>query len=203
LFLIFFEKFRFFKLFRVFFVFPSVHFQANAVTATEPPLSIRSEKSVEHPALIRYLKQRGIKKEIADRHVKEVLVDNGVTGKSIFALGFKNEEGGNELRNPFFKGSTRPKTISFVRTDNPPANRIHLFQGFMDYLSAVTRFGQDYLDGDSIILNSAAFCPKRFRLFAITATPSHAVGWTMTKPETTRQVTSSFLKANKTYSLSA
>ena len=129
---------------------------------TDPPLVVKSAKQIEHLALIRYLTQRHIDLNLAKDHLQEVHLENKLSGKSFFALGFKNEEGGYELRNPFFKGSTKPKTISFVRGDNPPSQHIHVFEGFMDYLSAVSRIGKDYLDGDSIILNSIACLPKAY-----------------------------------------
>ncbi len=126
------------------------------------PLSIRSTEAIRHIALIRYLLQRGISLDVGDAHLKEVVIDNNITGKSFFALGFRNEEGGYELRNPFFKGSTRPKTITFIRGDVHPPEKIHLFEGFMDYLSVVTRFGKSYLAGDSIVLNSVNSLPKAY-----------------------------------------
>lgn len=139
---------------------PPVGFtQSNDVN---PPLSIRSVEAIRHIALIRYLEHRRISLNVAQAHVKEVVIDNNMTGKSFFALGFKNEEGGYELRNPFFKGSTSPKTITFIRGNTHPAERIHLFEGFMDYLSIVTRFGYPYLAGDSIILNSVSALPKAY-----------------------------------------
>lgn len=143
-------------------ILPEVQFQTNVITATEPPLSVRCEKPIEHLALIHYLTNRGVTLELGKEHLSEVTIDNNATGKSFFALGFKNEENGYELRNPFFKGSTKPKTISFIRGDQLPAKRIHIFEGFMDYLSAVTRFGQDYLEGDSIVLNSVSCLPKAY-----------------------------------------
>lgn len=126
------------------------------------PLSIRSAEPIRHIALIRYLEKRRIALDVAHAHLKEVIIDNNVTGKSFFALGFKNEDGGYELRNPFFKGSTSPKTITFIRGKAYPAERIHLLEGFMDYLSVVTRFGYSYLAGDSIVLNSVSSLPKAF-----------------------------------------
>ncbi|MCE6989006.1 CHC2 zinc finger domain-containing protein [Dyadobacter sp. CY323] len=129
---------------------------------TDPVLSIRSVKPLKHPALINYLKSRGINENIAAEHLQQVLVNNKATGKTFYALGFKNEEGGYELHNSFFKGSTKPKTISFVRAKKYPANRVHLFEGFTDYLSAVSRFGIEYLDGDSIILNSVVCLSRAF-----------------------------------------
>lgn len=126
------------------------------------PLTIRSVASIRHIALIRYLESRNISLEIAKAHLKEVVIDNIITGKSFFALGFKNEDGGYELRNPFFKGSTSPKTVTFIRGAVRPAKRIHLFEGFMDYLSVVSRLGYSYLSGDSIILNSVNALPKAY-----------------------------------------
>lgn len=127
-----------------------------------PTLSIRSCHPIRHIALVRYLQNRRISLEIAHTHLKEVVVENNITGKTFFALGFENEEGGYELRNPFFKGSTSPKTITFIRGGSYPAGRIHLFEGFMDYLSVATRLGYSYLAGDCIILNSVSALPKAF-----------------------------------------
>ncbi|KQS32747.1 toprim domain-containing protein [Dyadobacter sp. Leaf189] len=129
---------------------------------TDPQLVVKSAKPIEHLALIRYLGQRKIDLNLAKERLQEVQVENKSTGKFFFALGFKNEDGGYELRNPFFKGSTKPKTITFVRGANPLSQRIHVFEGFMDYLSAVSRLGKDYLDGDSIILNSISCLSKAF-----------------------------------------
>ena len=125
-------------------------------------LTIRSESDIRHIALIRYLESRHISLEVAKAHLREVVIDNRITGKSFIALGFKNEDGGYELRNPFFKGSTSPKTLTFIRGMACPAKRIHLFEGFMDYLSLITRFGYSYLSGDSIILNSVNALPKAY-----------------------------------------
>ena len=128
---------------------------------TEPVLFLKSKCPIQHLALIRYLDQRCIALPLARKHLCQVRVQNTVTAKSFFALGFRNEEGGYELRNPFFKGSLKPKTISFIRGEHPKPERIHLFEGFMDYLSAI-QHSDIHLDGDSIVLNSIACLPKAF-----------------------------------------
>ena len=128
----------------------------------ECTLIIKSIKPIRHLGLVRYLEKRNIPLTLAKKHLNEVHVHNKTTKKNFYALGFKNEDGGYELRNPFFKGSTKPKTISFIRANNPPSKHIHVFEGFMDYLSAASRLGKDYLDGDSIILNSIACLPKAY-----------------------------------------
>ncbi len=78
----------------------------------------------------------------------------------MYALGFKNEDGGYEFRNPFFKSCVTPKTITFIRgtVAKPPA--INIFEGFMDYLSAVIRKSEIVLQNDTICLNSL-YCLDR------------------------------------------
>ena len=91
---------------------------------------------------------------IARRHLKELRVQNTRTNKYFTALGFANEEGGYDLRNPFFKGCLRPKAISFIRGKVPKPEGVHLFEGVMDYLSAICQLRGNDLADDAIILNS-------------------------------------------------
>ena len=104
---------------------------------------------LESPALLRYLAERGIPKEVAQRYC--VQVDYELHGKRYYAIGFENNAHGYELRNQFFKGSYPPKNITRISGDNP---RCNVFEGFIDFLSA-ERLG--YNDGnDSVVLNSVA-----------------------------------------------
>ncbi|WP_421825922.1 toprim domain-containing protein [Larkinella sp.] len=123
-------------------------------------LILKSKKPIQHVGLMHYLQKRGIPLDIACRYLKEFRVHNTRTGKYFIALGFPNEEGGFELRNPFFKGCLRPKAISFVRGQVPKPEGIHLFEGFMDYLSAVCQMQRNGLTDDAIILNSLS-CLKQ------------------------------------------
>jgi len=115
---------------------------------------LKAAKPVEHLALVRYLEKRGIPLPLAKRHLKEVHVQSLENGKEMFALGFRNEDGGYELRNPFLKSCIAPKTVTFIRGTVPKPDEIHLFEGFMDYLAAVASRNQEKLNGDSIVLNS-------------------------------------------------
>ncbi|GAF05902.1 toprim domain-containing protein [Saccharicrinis fermentans] len=72
------------------------------------------------------------------------------SGKLISALGFKNDKGGYEMRNKFTKLSISPKTISTIPGESDSLN---VFEGFMDYLSALTYYKVKQLDGTTIILN--------------------------------------------------
>jgi hypothetical protein len=130
-----------------------VHHEAST-SDPSPALTLKTQKAIEHLGLIRYLEKRGIPLALARQHLREIHVRNERTQKSFFALGFANEEGGFELRNPFFKGSLGKKAISFVRGQQPKPTSIHLFEGFMDYLSAVCPLKGNGFRGDAIILNS-------------------------------------------------
>ena len=65
------------------------------------------------PALIDYLRGRGINIELAKRECKELRFEHN--GKPYFAIGFPNISGGYELRNRYFKGGLAPKDITHNR----------------------------------------------------------------------------------------
>ena len=101
------------------------------------------------PALLKYLANRGIPADIAQRYC--VQVDYKLHGKNYYAIGFENSAHGYELRNAFFKGSYPPKHITHIANSNA---RCNVFEGFIDFLSA-ERLGLN--DGnDSVVLNSVA-----------------------------------------------
>ncbi|WP_080054415.1 toprim domain-containing protein [Spirosoma aerolatum] len=123
-------------------------------------LVLKSKRSIQHVGLMHYLDKRGIPLSVAHRHLKELRIQNTRTNKYFTALGFPNEDGGFELRNPFFKGCLRPKAISFIRGKVPKPEGIHLFEGFMDYLSAISQLQGSSFADDAIILNSLS-CLKQ------------------------------------------
>lgn len=88
---------------------------------------------LQHPALLHYLQERAVPIQIAREYCKEIHYDSG--GRKYFAIGFANDSGGYELRNPYFKGSISPKDSTLVG-----ANRDTVFvtEGFMDFLSLQT-----------------------------------------------------------------
>ena len=119
----------------------------------EPTFENVKVSRLESPVLLRYLADRGILKDIAQRYC--VQVDYGLHGKRYYAVGFENNAHGYELRNPFFKGSYPPKHITHIVNGN---SRCNVFEGFIDFLSA-ERLG--YNDGlDTIVLNSVANIQK-------------------------------------------
>lgn len=122
----------------------------------EASLTLKKAGPIQHLGLIHYLGKRGIPLDLAANHLREIHVRNKRTGKSFFALGLDNEDGGYELRNPFFKGTLGSKAISFIRGKDVKPEAVHIFEGFMDYLSAIAQFKGNRFKGDTIILNSLA-----------------------------------------------
>ena len=106
---------------------------------------------LDHRALVAYLQERGIPAHIATANCKEA--HYSVNGKFYFAVAFENVSGGWELRNRYFKGCRGRKDISYLPwARDGPSTECAVFEGFMDYLSALTL---DIISGaDAIILNS-------------------------------------------------
>ncbi len=119
----------------------------------EPTFENVEVSRLESPVLLRYLADRGIPKEIAQRYC--VQVDYELHGKRYYAVGFPNNANGLELRNPFFKGSYPPKHITHIANGNA---RCNVFEGFIDFLSAERLGCNDGLD--TIVLNSVSNLQK-------------------------------------------
>ncbi len=119
----------------------------------EPTFENVEVSRLESHVLLRYLADRGIPKEIAQRYC--VQVDYELHGKRYYAVGFRNNANGYELRNPFFKGSYPPKHITIIANGNA---RCNVFEGFIDFLSAECL---GYNDGfDTVVLNSVSNLQK-------------------------------------------
>ena len=127
------------------------------------PIEIRKIQPLQNPALMRYLQERRISPGTAAPYVPEMYYRIG--GKPYFALAFKNDSGGYELRNPRFKGSTS-KDITHIRQQGEPREKCLVFEGFMDYLSFLTLWMKncptmpDLDRQDYVILNSTVNVPK-------------------------------------------
>ena len=106
---------------------------------------------LEHRALVAYLQERGIPAHIAMANCKEA--HYSVNGRFYFAVAFENVSGGWELRNRYFKGCRGRKSISYLPwARDGPSTECAVFEGFIDYLSALTL---GIISGaDAIILNS-------------------------------------------------
>jgi len=127
---------------------------------TEPVFEDVEVAPLLRSPLTEYLAERGIPYDIASRHCCRL--NYGVRGKRYFAVGFPNMAGGYEVRSRFFKGCIPPKSVSLVKANDIPAGECLVFEGFMDFLSAVTLQVTD--NADCLVLNSIANVEKAAKL---------------------------------------
>ena len=123
----------------------------------ESVITIEQICPLENPALLAYLTERSIDLAAARAHCSEV--HYRVAGKSYFAIGFRNDAGGWELRNRYFKGCTS-KAPTTRRGDYPTCL---VFEGFMDYLSFLTFKRNPTPPHNIVVLNSVTNLAKAFR----------------------------------------
>lgn len=127
---------------------------------TQYKLDLIDAKPLRHKLLVRYAEKRGIPESLAKKYLTEIRVHNHISKKNFFALGFANEENGFELRNNLFKGCLGTKAVSFVRGSDAIAKEVHIFEGFMDFLSALAKLEKEMFEGDALILNSLSMLPQ-------------------------------------------
>lgn len=120
-------------------------------------IRIVSESGLTSPSLLRYLNQRGVSENISNRYCSEVRFETN--GKTYFGIGFKNDSGGYEIRNPYFKGSSSPKDVTSIKDGH---GSVAVFEGFFDFLSCQTlhESSQEPRENDYLILNSLSFFEK-------------------------------------------
>ena len=124
-----------------------------------PSMELISVQAVKRPKFLLYLSERGLQPSDVSPFLSEVYYR--VSEKCFFALGFPNDAGGWELRNPYFKGYFAPKAITTIKgTDS---HKLQLFEGFMDFLS--WRKLHPEVQDDSIMLNSLNLLPKLIPTF--------------------------------------
>ena len=122
----------------------------------ENKIIILQDFFISSSPLLKYLEQRYIPFEIADQYCTEIRYQ--FKEKTYFAIGFKNDAGGYELRNKYFKNSSAPKSITTIKNGN---KKIAVFEGFFDFLSfLVLNQNKPPLQWDFCILNSLSFFEK-------------------------------------------
>ena len=123
--------------------------------AAVPALRILSDAPLRHPALVGYLASRGIVPSVAAAFCREVRYE--VNGRAFFAVGFRNDAGGWELRSERFKGGSSPKHIT---TFDNRSDTVIAFEGFMDFLAYLSLKHPERLRIDATVLNSVVNLPK-------------------------------------------
>lgn len=121
--------------------------------------------------LKRYLQQRRIDLEVAQKYCKEVHYKLKHNNKHYYGVAFLNIECGMEVRNKFFKRCIGKKTFSYI-VENPQAvsNQCCVFEGFFDFLTYMTLKKIKNLalciesNTDYIILNSVSNVRRSFEI---------------------------------------
>ncbi len=127
-------------------------------------IAIVSASEITDPTLRNYLHSRKIPLAIANQFCSQVAFE--LHGKKHLAIGFKNDNGGYELRNYYFKGSSAPKEPKLILQKD--SNNLAVFEGFFSFLSFQTLQQFKYqkvselttLHAHSLVLNSVAFFEK-------------------------------------------
>jgi DNA primase len=114
-------------------------------------IKIKHLQPLQNRALIEYLNSRKITPAKAANYVQEAYYT--VNEKQYFALAFKNDRGGFELRNKYFKGSSSPKAVTTISGHKQAVN---IFEGFIDFLSALEHYHTTKPTGTCIVLNSVS-----------------------------------------------
>ncbi|TVZ26058.1 Toprim domain-containing protein [Gillisia sp. Hel_I_86] len=122
--------------------------------------TILEVRTISQGFLKKYLYARGISLQIAQKYCKEVWYT--CKGKKYHALGLQNIESGWELRNPYSKTSTSPKTYTYLKDHS---DRLILVEGMFDLLSLAELFPNELENSDVIILNSLSFLEQVSLLF--------------------------------------
>ncbi len=108
------------------------------------------ERALSHQALIRYVVSRGIPSELAKRYLCEVQYQN--RNREYFAVGFKTDKDSYALRSQSFKGWIGEAGIRTIAVSG--STSVDVFEGFFDFLSALT-FNRSFRpERTTIILNS-------------------------------------------------
>ncbi|MDH7464672.1 CHC2 zinc finger domain-containing protein [Chitinophagaceae bacterium 26-R-25] len=125
-------------------------------SGNQPGVVITDVRKLSDKRLLDYLEQRCIDREIALEFCKEV--EFTIRDKTQMAIGFANDKGGYELRNPYFKGSSSPKSSSFL--DNGKTV-VTVFEGFFNFLSYLTiEENNPFAVTNFLVLNSLSFFQK-------------------------------------------
>ncbi|MGD9928879.1 MAG: toprim domain-containing protein [Mangrovibacterium sp.] len=118
-------------------------------TVESGSIQIKHVQPLQNRALIQYMGERKISPSTARKFIQEAYYQ--VSTKQYFALAFMNDLGGYELRNKYFKGGSSPKAITTI-PGNPKA--VNVFEGFMDFISALEHYRTKQPENTTIVLNS-------------------------------------------------
>ena len=120
---------------------------------------VKEVKELAHYALLGYLNSRYILFLTAKKFISEV--HYSFKNKNYFAIGFKNDSGGWELRNKYYKNCSSPKDITHIKKGN---GKLIVTEGVFDLLSLLSYNEILEAEYDFLVLNSTAFVSKAIEI---------------------------------------
>lgn len=133
----------------------SFHRQAISLRPVNEGFKIFKEQNLQNKALLNYLESRCISKQTAKAFCHEIYYE--IRGRIYFAVAFRNNSGGVEIRNKYFKGCSGSKDLTTI--DNG-TNSVRIFEGVIDFLTYHEHFSYNSESSDYIICNSTALVQK-------------------------------------------
>ncbi len=122
---------------------------------SQPSITIQRVTELLHPALLQYLDKRAIDIELAREYCKQI--HYSINDRNYFAIGFKNDSDGWNLRNEYFKGCTSMDISTCRAVDS---STCLVFEGFMDYLSYLSMNKLNKSNNNIVVLNSTSNLSK-------------------------------------------
>ncbi len=113
------------------------------------------QKIKENKILISYLNKRGISENTATK-ANLSAISYTQNGREYYAIGFKNDSDGWEIRNAYFKGNLLNKDLTTIVNGE---KSVKVFEGFIDYLSYLQMYPTTPRS-DYIVLNSVSLIDK-------------------------------------------
>jgi DNA primase len=115
--------------------------------------------------LVEYAASRAVSKEVLERYCEEVVYHvDSAPDRQFYAIGFKNNSGGYVLRSSISKRCSSSDITTLgpdgQMTDTVNADKVLVFEGFMDFLSWIDDVKQETPQYDCCILNSVTNLSK-------------------------------------------
>jgi DNA primase len=132
---------------------------SSQLTASTKPLNTKKSaltlvdvRVLQNPVLIEYVVSRGIPAKLAEKYLHEVRYEN--CNREYYAVGFETDKGSYALRSKAFKGWLGQSEIRTVHIEG--STTINLFEGYFDFLSALTYYKRMKPSFTTVVLNSTA-----------------------------------------------
>lgn len=156
----------------------------------DPKIIIEEITKLTSSALRNYLCERNIDLAVATQFCNQI--HYSLNNKKYYGIGFKNDAGGWEIRNKFFKTSSHPKAIRLIKNNS---DQLAIFEGFMDFFSFINMYKNERIDSDYLILNSLAFFQKAMPDIQTYSTKKRYLD----RDDADRKITTSILATNTTF----